>query len=194
MRKHMVGTARRTRRRRRPASCARQLTIFHRGGKRPGAGRKPKGARAGVPHRKRPALAPRFPVLVTARLFERMPSLRKDATLATLRRAFAAASERNGLRLIHFSIQSNHLHLIAEAHGAEALSRGMQGLLVRVARALNRLWGRKGSVFADRYHSRILRTPREVRHALAYVLNNARKHGCFFAGIDPFSSGRWFDG
>jgi len=70
----------------------------------------------------------------------------------------------------------------------------MQGLLVRVARALNRLWGRDGSVFSDRYHARQLRTPKEVRTALAYVLQNARHHGLRILGIDPFSSGRWFDG
>jgi hypothetical protein len=70
----------------------------------------------------------------------------------------------------------------------------MQGLLVRIARALNRLWARKGSVFSDRYHARQLRTPHEVRRALVYVLNNARRHGLPIPGIDLFSSGRWFDG
>ena len=70
----------------------------------------------------------------------------------------------------------------------------MQGLLVRVARALNRLWARQGSVFSDRYHARQLRTPREVRAALVYVLLNARHHGLRILGIDPHSSGRWFEG
>ena len=50
-------------------------------------------------------------------------------------------------------------------------------------------------MFADRYHDRILKTPREVRNALRYVLNNARKHRSFFGRLpDPFSSGRWFEG
>jgi hypothetical protein len=89
---------------------------------------------------------------------------------------------------------SNHLHLIVEAKNRRALSRGMQGLLVRIARALNKLWDRRGSVFADRYHDRILKTPREVRVALAYVLRNAARHGLRFVGVDPFSSGQRFDG
>jgi hypothetical protein len=84
--------------------------------------------------------------------------------------------------------------VIAEANDRRALSRGMQGLLVRVSRALNRLWRRRGSVFADRYHARSLRTPREVRAALVYVLHNAKHHGLRFPGIDPCSSGQWFDG
>ena len=81
----------------------------------------------------------------------------------------------------------------------------MQGLAVRCARKLNRLWGRKGTVFADRYHDHVLRTPREVRNALCYVLNNARHHSAALrrcgvspppalAAPDPFSSARWFDG
>ena len=70
----------------------------------------------------------------------------------------------------------------------------MQGLLIRVARALNRAWRRGGSIFSDRYADRILRTPREVRNALAYVLNNAKRHGIFEAGVDAFSSGLWFEG
>jgi len=70
----------------------------------------------------------------------------------------------------------------------------MRGLLRCAAMSLNLLWGRGGRVFADRYHSRILRSPLEVRHALVYVLNNALKHGICLNGIDPYSSGRWFDG
>jgi REP element-mobilizing transposase RayT len=121
--------------------------------------------------------------------------LRNRRVYASLRAAFAAACERFGFRLVHYSVQRDHLHFIAEAKERNALSRGVQGLLIRIAKALNRLWGRKGSVFADRYHSRQLRTPREVRSALAYVLNNARKHGLRLAqAVDLFSSGCWFDG
>jgi len=106
----------------------------------------------------------------------------------------ARARGRHEFRLAHYSLQSNHVHLIAEADDRSVLSREMQGLLVRVARALNRLWVRKGAVFADRYHARQLRSPREVRAALVYVLLNARHHGLRLSGIDLYSSGRWFDG
>jgi hypothetical protein len=90
---------------------------------------------------------------------------------------------------------SNHVHLVCEADDKTSLSRGMQGLCVRIARALNRLWHRAGKVFDDRFHSRPLRSPREVRNALAYVLRNAAHHGIITTGgIDPFSSASWFDG
>lgn len=91
--------------------------------------------------------------------------------------AFREGSERAGFRLVHHAVQSNHAHLLVEARNRSSLSRGIGGLATRIARRLNRLWGRTGGIFADRYHDRILRTPREVRNALRYVLNNARKHG-----------------
>jgi len=166
-----------------------------RGGRRPGAGRKPKGDKAGVSHKRRVPLAARFPVHVTVRLRAGLPALRKKRTAKHLRDCFYEGCDRFGFRLIQFSVQTNHMHFIAEAKDRRALSRGMQGLLIRIAKRLNKWWMRKGSVFDDRYHDHILRTPREVRHALAYVLNNARKHGRKLVTLlDPFASGRWFDG
>jgi len=164
------------------------------GGKRRGAGRKPTGERARVSHAKRAKLAARFPVLVTLRLRDGLKSLRAHGTHALLMSAFAAGS--NGFfRVVEFSTQSNHLHAIVEASDQRTLSRAMNGLTTRIARGLNRLWRRAGQVFDDRYHARILTSPRAVRCALIYVLQNARKHGAWRAFVpDVFSSAPWFDG
>jgi hypothetical protein len=105
-----------------------------------------------------------------------------------------AGADRFGMRLVEFAVLSNHLHLVCEADDERALARGIKGLCVRIARALNRLWNRVGSVFSDRYHAHVLRTPREVRNALNYVLHNAALHGSRLGGPDPCSSGAWFDG
>jgi REP element-mobilizing transposase RayT len=172
----------------------RQLTIFRRGGARAGAGRKPVGPKPLVSHARRAKHAASRPVHVTTRLVAGLPSLRNAATLAVLQRAFRAGADRFGFRLVHFSVQANHLHLLVEAEDSRALARGMKGLLVRVARSLNRHWGRRGRVIGDRFHARSLATPREVRAALVYVLQNGRKHGGIEAEVDPFSSAGWFDG
>jgi len=95
---------------------------------------------------------------------------------------------------VHFSAQSDHVHLLVEASDRDTLIRGVWGLAVRIARAVNRALGRKGTVWGDRYHVRALRTPREVRSALLYVLQNFRKHGRGPGTIDPCSSANWFDG
>jgi putative transposase len=199
-----------------------QMEFPKRGGKRDGAGRKPAGQRARVSHEARPEHKSRHPLHVTVRVADRLPSLRGVAEQQVLRRVLEetlhantertvaeqartkrtcrkpSAAERaapRGLRLIHFSAQSNHLHLIGEAEDKEALARGMKGFAVRLARALNRLWRRTGAVFADRYHSRALKTPREVRNVLAYVFSNARKHGVWLRELlDPCSSAAAFDG
>jgi REP element-mobilizing transposase RayT len=162
------------------------------GGRREGAGRKP-GRRPVVLHRVRSEHKSRFPLHVTLRARAEVGSLRGARSFAVLQAAIAAAS-RSDFRLVHFSVQGDHLHLIVEASNKAALSSGMRGLMIRAARALNRAAGRSGRVWADRYHCRDLGTPREVRNALAYVLLNARKHGRDVAALDPRSSARWFDG
>jgi putative transposase len=169
------------------------------GGARPGAGRKPNARVAGVSHLKRPHHDSRHPVHVTWRVRDEVPGLRGRAFRA-VRRAFVEARERLGARIVEFSVQSNHIHLIIEARDRASMSASLKGLAVRLARALNRLRDRTGAVFADRYHARALRTPLEVKRALAYVLCNVRKHAAqrgvpLPAGwMDARSSAAWFDG
>lgn len=171
-----------------------ELTFRTWGGARRGAGRKRSSSRSRVPHVARPGHDARTPVHVTLRLREGLPSLRSGLVRARVLRALGDGCERFGFRLNQFSLQSNHVHLIVEAEDQRALTRGMKGIAVRVARTLNRLWKRSGSVFSERFHARPLRTPHEVRSVLVYVLQNARHHGLHLMGVDPYSSGPWFDG
>jgi len=164
------------------------------GGKRKGAGRPPKGNTAGVSHLRRSRLSLHHPLHITLRIAAGVPSLRDGRLFERVRFALAAGRERFGFRLVHFSVQSNHLHLIAEALDSRALALGMQGLSVRLARAVNRTLARRGRLFSDRYHARALKTPRAAHFAIRYVLLNARKHGAAVAPgfIDRCSSAAWF--
>jgi hypothetical protein len=111
--------------------------------------------------------------------------------------SFRAACDRGDFRLVHYTLLSNHAHLVVEASDASALARGMKAIGSRLARAVNRVFGLRGPVLAEGFHLRVLRTPLEVRRALAYVLLNARRHSTTASrssSIDPASSGRWFDG
>jgi putative transposase len=146
------------------------------GGARAGAGRPPKGLTAGVSHLRRPAHASNHPLHITLRVRRGLPSLREGLLFERVRKALAQGNDHFGFTLAHFSVQRDHLHLIAEANDRLSLARGVQGLSIRVARAVNRHLGRKGRLFADRYHARALKTPRVVRLALRYVLLNLRKH------------------
>ena len=164
------------------------------GGKRKNAGRKPKGERAGVSHRARPRLTRRMPVHVTLRVQRDVYNLRSKRCFKRLETAFFRGGDKFGLRLNQFSVQGNHIHMVVEADDHQALSRGMLGMEVRMARSLNRLMQRRGKVFSDRYHAHVLRTPSEVRRAVSYVLGNHQKHqrewgNPILSGYcDPYSS------
>ena len=154
-----------------------QLELPTWGGKRAGAGRKRKSPLRRVSHKRRPEHAQRFPLHVVMRARLDAPGLRRGQVFRSVRAALEAGAARAGFRLIHFSVQGNHLHLVVEAVDKVALSRGMQGLAVRVARAVNRAADRTGRVFADHYFARELKTPAEVRRAVRYVLDNRVLHG-----------------
>lgn len=171
-----------------------------RGGWRPGAGRRATpGAR--VLHRERDEIPAQCPVHVTVRLRRGIPSLRRGRFVRAFRRSLGRCSVRDGFQVVHYSIQSNHLHFLIETQDKAALGRGMKSLAARIGRCVNRVFTRAGQVLDGRYHHRVLTTPREVRHALAYVLLNARHHYHERHGrpprtvaLDHASSARWFDG
>jgi putative transposase len=146
-----------------------------RGGPRKGAGR-PRKKPTTVPHLRRPSLSRHHPVHVTLRLLSGIESLRSRQCYRAVLPALSCARERRDFRVVHLSVQGNHLHLIVEADDRSALSRGMQGLAIRVAKSLNRALGRRGKVFAERFHMHVLRTVREVVNAVDYVLSNWFRH------------------
>jgi putative transposase len=173
----------------------RQLELRPRthGGYREGAGRRPNPGRRSVPHRSRMPHEARSPSHVTLRAIAGLPSLRSPRGFDAIVGALGSASSQ-GFRVLQFSIQKDHVHLLLEADTPTGFDRGVRGLVIRIAKALNRVLGRRGRVWGDRFHSQILRTPREVRNALVYILNNWRKHVRVAEGLDPCSSARWFSG
>jgi len=147
------------------------------GGARAGAGR-PKGTRRSsqMPHTRRPRVSEHRPHHVTVRVTRGTWNLRSQRCFAPIRDALAVVHHRTGFRVVHFSVQHNHVHLVTEAIDRKTLSRGMRALLIRVARGLNRVMGARGRRIADRYHEHILGTPAEVRNALRYVIGNRFVH------------------
>ena len=143
---------------------------------------------------------------MNVRVEKAVGQLRRRRAYQAIRRALRTSLGRTDFAVVHVSIQREHVHFIVEAHDEVALSKGMQGLQIAAARYLNgavtaeRGSARRGRVFADRYHARILETPREVRNALAYVLGNWRHHRedrgseSMFWEIDPFSTAKTFGG
>ncbi len=164
-------------------------------------GRPPRPERAGfVPHKTRPEHNSRHPVHVTIRCADDLPSLRSEGLNEVIVRSIRQSVKR-GIGVLHYTIQDDHLHLMVEAADEVKLARGMQGLFSQMAVALNEQLERKGSVFRDRHHRHVLKTPSEVRRALVYILFNSRKHDTSLLynedaidWIDEASSAMWFEG
>ena len=155
-----------------------------RGGKRRGAGRR-KGTRAS--HHPRPKFEKPTPVHVTVRVRRHVWNLRSRRCHRRIAHCLEEVVGRFGLRVIEYSVLGNHIHLIVEADDQTALTRGMQGLSIRIAKALNAMMNSRGSVFDDHYDARLLRTPTELVRAIAYVLRN-HEHHFGTKGRDRFSS------
>lgn len=166
------------------------------GGKRAGAGRKKRSLET-VPHTARPVVDGDHPLHITIRVARGVWNLRSQRGHRAVKDALFQERRRGALRIVHYSVQGNHLHLVAEAEDRRTLTRRMQGFGARFARSVNQMMGRKrGQVIAERYHLHVLRTAREVRNAVRYVLLNHLKHsaqaGRVGITIDPFSSAPWF--
>jgi len=168
--------------------------------KKHAGGRPPKGPRSSERHETRAAFKPSQPIHVTIRTTPAIGALRTRDKYRAIREALITSFVRERIRVVHVSIQRTHVHLLVEANDRMALARGMQGFQISAARHLNRAADHRGTVFPDRYHATIIRSRRQARHALAYVLNNWRRHGEHRNGlarrwlVDPFSSGATFPG
>jgi putative transposase len=184
-----------------------QLRGARKGEKRVGVGRPKKGLRASERHTKREPFRQSEPLHVILRAHPDIGSLRKSAVFVAICEALITVGKLEDLfHVVQFSLQRTHVHMLVEARDRLALAKGMQAFGISAAKHINALIvdsegrRRRGSVFPDRYHVRILKKPRQVRNCLAYVLNNWRHHGEDKGAhsstwqLDPFSSAVTFEG
>ena len=179
-----------------------ELEVRAPGTRAPGAGRPkkkwPKGVKAPASHGKREPFVKGRALHVTLRTLPVARNLRRMDAYQAVRIGARVVLARSGFRLVHFSIQSNHIHLIVEADSRAALSNGVRAFSISVAKSLNAKLHRRGPVFADRYHARVIANPTQMRNALQYVLTNwlhhRPAHHVNVGEIDPYSSGAEFLG
>jgi REP element-mobilizing transposase RayT len=139
-------------------------------------------------------VSPKIPLHVTLRMTDRTWNLRAERSFRVIERALLAVSQSATCRIVHFSVQGNHMHMLVEADDRRALSSCMRSLGIRLGRGLNAMMRDHGRVVAHRYHARALRTPTEVYRALGYVRHNAAVHArrrnqpSSRAWVDRFSS------
>jgi len=150
-----------------------------RGGRRPGSGRKRIHSK-GVSHQRRERVTTKQALHVN---FKVRTSIRNKECLQILKRSIQNARS-HGLRVLHFSLESNHIHLILEASNNTVLTKGMRSLTITFAKGVE-----KGRIQIERYHLHVLRTLRETKNAIHYVLFNHQKHkGLKTAHVSAYSS------
>jgi putative transposase len=177
-----------------------QQELFRHGGKRKNAGRKQTREIKSQPHRARPHIRKSHALHISLRPVAALGRLRRRKAYVAIRRAANVVLARSDFRVIHISIQATHIHLIVEASDKRALAAGMKAFQVSAARKLNAALGRTGTVFPDHYHLEVIDSPRQTRNALAYVLNNWRRHredktsDSRYWHVDPFSTAGAFFG
>lgn len=172
-----------------------EMVLRTHGGRRPGAGRKSSGDRPGARHRARLEDDPSHPAHVTIRVVGSASGLRRKDIYLGLREATIVTARREDFRIVHMSIQRDHIHLIVEADGEKALSNGVRGFSISAARQINKAMTarggdrRTGKVICDRFHARPLTSPRAVRNAIAYLLSAAHLAPAKLGSLSPADLG-----
>jgi REP element-mobilizing transposase RayT len=179
------------------------LAFPRRGGKRRGAGRKRKLRWSSGRNEAREKFTGWTAFHITLRVTPDIGPLRRPAAYHAIREAMEVVLARPNFKIVHVSLETDHVHLIVEAADERALGTGMRAFQISAARRLNALVadGRCGQVFVARYFPRKLGSPTQARNAIRYVLCNWRHHGedessaeVRYLAVDYYSSGPSFSG
>ncbi|MDD4973652.1 MAG: transposase [Bacteriovorax sp.] len=126
-------------------------------------------------HTSRPHLSKACSLHLTVKIKKIKAELKNKSVLSILKRAILNA-RKQGLKVIHYSLEYDHVHLLIEADNNHILSKGMQSFGVTISKAINRMRKLKGGVYKHRYHFRKISSPRQLKNVLNYIFNNGIKH------------------
>ena len=129
------------------------------------------------------------PMHITQRLIPGLPSLRTQHVERKVASLVVAMQER-GVTVFARCTMGTHLHLFVRAKNRRALADACRYFFGQLARFVNALWKRKGSVFGERYFSRPVRNALQIWNTLGYVLRNAANANIPLAPhliVDPYT-------
>lgn len=130
----------------------------------------------GIRHTARPVLTKPSSLHLTIKVQKIKADIKNKMILTMLKKAILNA-RRMGLKVIHYSLEYDHVHLLIEADNNVILGKGMQSLGVTLSKAINRTKRIKGRVYKHRYHFRKINSARELKNVMFYIFNNGVKHG-----------------
>lgn len=133
-----------------------------------------------IRHTKRPKFFQTRSLHLTIKVRENKADIQNKKILLRLNRAIQLA-RKQGLKIIHFALEFNHVHLLVEAGNHQILHRGMQALGISLAKGINKMKQKKGAVYKHRYHFRQITCARELKNVIHYILSNCKKHRSSFS-------------
>ena len=139
-----------------------------------GAGRPAKHDR-GIRHIARDEFNRLTVLHLTVKIDRAKAGLKNKQTLKLLWHAIKKARLK-GLKIIHYTLEFDHIHLLVEADNKAIVGTGMQSFGISLSKGINKIKGLSGQVFKTRYHFRKLKTPTEVKNVIHYILGNSIKH------------------
>lgn len=93
-----------------------------------------------------------------------------------------------GLRVIHYTLEFDHVHLLVEVDSNQQLAKGMQSFGISFSKGINKIKAQVGKVFKTRYHFRKLKSPNEIKNVIFYILGNSLKHKKDFSILSPYNT------
>jgi REP element-mobilizing transposase RayT len=151
-----------------------------------GAGRKAIHDK-GIRHTKREMIKKDTVLHLTLKIEKNKANLKNKSILKALQHSIKKARSL-GLKVIHYTLEYDHVHLLIEASDKISLGKGMQSLGISFSKGINKIKKQTGKVFKTRYHFRKLNSPREIKNALNYILGNGIKHRETLSVINSFNS------
>lgn len=139
----------------------------------------------GIRHTPREVISKPSPLHLTVKL--KRADIQNKVVLRILKHAIYR-SRLQGVRVVHFSLEHDHVHLYVECGNNFVLGKAMKAFGVTFVRGINKFKRSKGQLYKYRYHLRILKSAREVKNVINYILKNGIKHGRTLKVINPYNS------
>jgi REP element-mobilizing transposase RayT len=142
---------------------------------------------SGIRHTRRFRLKKPSSLHLTIKVKENKADIQNKRILKTLHYAIRRARLK-GLKIVHYTLEYNHVHLLVESVDNKILHKGMQAFGITIAKAINKIKRTKGAVYKNRYHLRVIDSPRQLKNVLHYIFSNGVKHKRTKSQIDLFNS------
>lgn len=141
----------------------------------------------GIRHIAREIIKKSTSLHLTIKVRENKADIKNKQVLKILHYAIRR-SRIKGLRIIHYTLEYNHIHLLVEAADKQTVHQGMQSFGITFAKKINAIKRLKGTVYKHRYHLRKINSPRELKNVLYYIFNNGIHHKRTSTVLDPYNT------